>query len=171
MRLVLLILIGFGLLVLAVLLVGLALPKQHRATRERLVAASPDAVFRVITTPAEFPTWRARVREVELLADEAGKPRFREHGRDGVITYVLEEAIPSKRVVSRIDDPSLPFGGTWTFELTPADGGTLLRITEDGEVSNPLFRFMSRFVFGHHAGIETYLADLGRHLAPVASLP
>jgi uncharacterized protein YndB with AHSA1/START domain len=171
MKFALLILGGLGFLVLIVLLVGLALPKQHRATRERMVAASPDAVFRVITTPAEFPSWRTGVSQVELLADEAGKPRFREHGRDGVITYVLEEAIPSQRVVSRIDDPTLPFGGTWTFELTSVDGGTLLRITEDGEVSNPLFRFMSRFVLGHHAGIETYLTDLHHHLAPVASLP
>ncbi len=171
MKLGLLILAGLGLLVLVVVLVGLALPKQHRATRDRMLTASSDAVFQAITTPAEFPTWRTGVRQVELLADAGGKPRFREHGRDGVITYVLDEAIPSQRVVSRIDDPSLPFGGTWTFELTPVGGGTLLRITEDGEVSNPLFRFMSRFVFGHHAGIDRYLADLELHFAPVASVP
>jgi uncharacterized protein YndB with AHSA1/START domain len=162
---------GLGFLVVVVILMGLALPKQHRATRDQMVAASPDAVFQAITSPAELPTWRTGVRQVELLADVAGKPRFREHGRDGVITYVLDEAIPSQRVVSRIDDPSLPFGGTWTFELTPVGGGTMLRITEDGEVSNPLFRFMSRFVFGHHAGIERYLADLDLHVAPVASVP
>jgi hypothetical protein len=68
-------------------------------------------------------------------------------------------------VVSRIADRSLPFGGRWTFELSPAPGGTLLRITEDGEVYNPIFRFVSRFVFGHDRTINGYLEDLERHLA------
>ena len=46
-------------------------------------------------------------------------------------------------------------------------GGTALRITEDGEVYNPLFRFMSQFVFGHHATVDTFLTDLGRKFGSV----
>ena len=61
----------------------------------------------------------------------------------------------------------MPFGGTWTYELTPTAGGTSLRITEDGEVYNPVFRFMSRFVFTHHATIDTYLTDMGKRLGAV----
>ena len=37
-------------------------------------------------------------------------------------------------------------------------------ITEDGEVYHPLYRFMSRFVFGHTTTIDRYLTDLGRKL-------
>jgi hypothetical protein len=60
--------------------------------------------------------------------------------------------------VSRIADPNLPFGGTWTFEITPAPGGARLRITEDGEIYNPLFRFMARFIFGYEGTINGYLS-------------
>ena len=39
-----------------------------------------------------------------------------------------------------------------------------LRITEHGEVYNPLFRFISRVVIGQSRTIETYLRDLGTAL-------
>ena len=45
-------------------------------------------------------------------------------------------------------------------ELIPRGDSTTLRITENGEVYNPVFRFVSRFVFGHSATIEKYLADV-----------
>jgi hypothetical protein len=59
-------------------------------------------------------------------------------------------------------DRGLPFGGTWTFEIAPAGGGgSDLRIREDGQIYNVLFRFMARFFFGYTASIEGYLRDLG----------
>jgi hypothetical protein len=49
----------------------------------------------------------------------------------------------------------------WTLKLEPMDGSTMLRITEQGEVYNPVFRFVSRFVIGQTRTIETYLRNLG----------
>jgi hypothetical protein len=37
----------------------------------------------------------------------------------------------------------------------------LLRITEDGEIYNPIFRFASRFVLGYARTQEEYLQELG----------
>jgi hypothetical protein len=65
-------------------------------------------------------------------------------------------------LVVRIADPKLPFGGTWTYEIAPIPKGSSLRIREDGEVYNPLFRFLSRFVFGHSATIDAYLKSLAK---------
>jgi hypothetical protein len=67
--------------------------------------------------------------------------------------------------VTRIADPDQPFGGTWTFELTRAGAGTRVTITERGEVYNPIFRFLSRFVFGHTATLESCLLALERKWA------
>ena len=36
-----------------------------------------------------------------------------------------------------------------------------MRITEDGEIYNVIFRFVARFFFGYTASIEGYLRDLG----------
>jgi hypothetical protein len=66
--------------------------------------------------------------------------------------------------VSRIADKKLPFGGTWTYELKAADRGTALTIREDGEVYNPVFRFVSRYVFGHYATLDGYLKALETRL-------
>ena len=72
---------------------------------------------------------------------------------------------PPRRLVTRIADEDLPFGGTWTYRLEPDGGGTRVTITEDGEVYNPVFRFVSRFVMGHDATLRTYLDDLEAHMA------
>jgi hypothetical protein len=65
-------------------------------------------------------------------------------------------------LVTRIADPKLPFGGTWTFEIAPDSDGATLRITERGYVTNPFFRFMSRFVFSQTSTMETYLKSLAK---------
>ncbi|MDB4915904.1 MAG: hypothetical protein JWM95_3548, partial [Gemmatimonadetes bacterium] len=122
------------------------------------------AVYASIASPRDFPSWRSKVTSVEMLPPERGLASYREHGGDGSIAYVIDEAVPGHRLVTRIADRSLPFGGTWTYELTPSANGTTLRITENGEVYNVIFRVMSRYVFGHEASIDTYLRDLGRHL-------
>ena len=67
--------------------------------------------------------------------------------------------------MTRIDSKSLPFGGTWTYDVQPAsDGRTKLQITEDGEVYNPIFRFVSRFFIGYEGTLRQYVADVERTL-------
>ena len=145
-------------------LIGWSLPVKHRASREATYAVPPATVYDAITRVEDYPAWRSKVKSVTVMPS-ADKASFRESGGDGDILYVVEQADPPRRVVTRIADDKLPFGGTWTYELAPSGGGTTLRITEDGEVYNPIFRFMSRFVFGHTATIDAYLADLGKKLA------
>ncbi len=38
----------------------------------------------------------------------------------------------------------------------------MVTITENGEIYNPFFRFMARFVFGYTVTMETYLKALGK---------
>ena len=165
-------LIGVGVVVVLIAIVvalGYSLPVKHRAEASATFKATPDAVYALITNVEAFPSWRSGIKSVELQPSTDGRKRFRERSADGAIAYVIESAEPGKRLVTRIDAKSLPFGGTWTYELSPAaDGGTTLRITEDGEIYNPVFRFVSRFFMGYDRTIKTYLADVGKQ---VAALP
>ena len=70
------------------------------------------------------------------------------------MTLETIEASPLSRLVLRIADPDLPFGGKWTYELQPSANGSRVTITEDGEVYNPIFRFMSHVFFSQSASIE-----------------
>ena len=164
MRIALYVVGGLVVLVLIVIAIGYSLPKGHVATREVTVPASAEKVFALIGTPADYPKWRSDVDSVEVLAPEGGKERFRELGDNGPLLMRVDERVPNSRLVTVIADSTLPFGGKWTYELAPSGTGTTLRITEDGEVYNPVFRFMSRFVFGHAATLEKYLADAEKAL-------
>jgi hypothetical protein len=160
LRWILYIVLGLGGAIGLAALVGLALPKGHRASRTATYAAAPAVVFDVVADVA-----RADVQRVELLPDESGKRMFREHGRQGAITYRVEVLTRPTRMVVRIADASLAFGGTWTHELRPApSGGTELTTTEDGEVYNPIFRFMSKFFFSPTATIDGYQRALRARL-------
>jgi len=151
------------LIVLVVVTVGAFLPQQHISTCAARFQQSPDAIWEAITDYGKFPAWRKDVVRVEALPDVNGKPAWREFGRQGgSIPYQVMVMVPPRALVTRIADPKLPFGGTWTYEISsPADGGSLLRITEDGEIYNPIFRFASRFVLGYSRTQEEYLQALG----------
>lgn len=150
--------VGLG---LVVVLVGMMLPVKHEATVSAAIPATPDAVWAVLTDPASYPKWRGDVTAVEILAADSGHVAWREQGKNGAISYVIERAEPPRRLVTRISDKSLPFGGAWEYELTPDGTGSRVRITEHGEVYNPLFRFVSRFIMGHTATVSAYLKALG----------
>ena len=163
LRKALLVLGALVVLLLAVIAFGYALPVAHVATREAQLAAPPDRVFAALDGVEDYPRWRSDVESVEIVA-RTPRLQWRENGDNGTITFELEGRDPPRQMVTRIADRTLPFGGTWTFALQPSGSGTRLTITENGEVYNPLFRVMSRFVFGHTATIEKYLEDLTAYL-------
>ena len=164
-----------GLLVLVAALVcaiGYMLPKSHVASTSARFAAPPDSIWASLTDVAAFPNWRPGLSRVELLPDENGQPGWRELGEHDAVTYRVIEAVPPRRLVTRIADQNLPYGGSWTYDLTPDGSGTRLTITENGEVYNPIFRFVSRFVMGYTSTMEGVLRALGtRHGETVAPEP
>ena len=162
MKWVLIVVISLVALVLAVWVIGSLLPKGHTVARTLRLKQSPEAVWAAITDSQAMPAWRPNVVKVERLADQNGHAVWRETYKDGQsLPLEMVELQPPKRLVARIADPTLPFGGAWTYEITPAEGGCTITITERGEVYNPVFRLVSRFM--NQAGrIETYLTDLAR---------
>jgi hypothetical protein len=151
--------VGLVMVIATVLLVGSSLPVKHEVTREATYRATPAQLFALIRNVNDYPSWQRSVSKVEMLPDVDGKQRMRETNSGQAITYELSDIVPNQRMVSRIVDAKLPFGGSWTYELIPgqAADATTLRITENGEVYNPVYRFVSRFVMGHSATIDKYL--------------
>lgn len=159
----LLILLGLlALLIAAVLAVGAMLPKDHVASRMARYTQPPEKIWEAITDTGAMPAWRSGLKSIERLPDRDAKPAWIEKSDTGDLPLEVTEWHPPQHMVTRIADPNLPFGGTWTFEIAPDGEGATLRITERGEIYNLFFRFMARFVFGYTSGIETYLNDLGR---------
>jgi uncharacterized protein YndB with AHSA1/START domain len=157
------ILLGLAVIVaiaVVVVVVGALLPRDHRASRTLRVRRAPADVWALITDVGAFTTWRPDLKRVERRPDVNGRAAWVEDAGGMSIPLETIESRPTERLVLRIADPKLPFGGTWTYIVKAAPEGSTLTITEDGFVSNPIFRFMSRFVFGHHATIDTYLKNV-----------
>ena len=153
-------------IVLLVVVIGALLPRQHTVSRQAVYHQPPEQIWQAITDYQKFPEWRKTVLRVEPFPSANGYPAWTEFSaHDMKIPLQVTESVPPHRLVTRIADPKLPWGGTWTTEIEPAGSGTgftAVRITENGEVGNPVFRFMARFVFGYTATIDAYLIALGQ---------
>lgn len=161
--------IGIVLLALAGMVAGIATvgwltPLQHRAAGRVTVAAPPERVWEILTDVTAAPRWRSGLQRVEVLSAPGEALVFREYGDAGEMSLEVIAATPPAQLVTRILDEDLGFGGTWTFELRAAPGGTVVEIREDGTIDSLLFRGMTRLFFSHTATIEAYLRDLAAHL-------
>ena len=167
MKLLIFIVVGIvgGVLVLAgvMALIGSMLPKAHVASRSILLHRPAQDVYAVVRDFGSAPKWRADVKRMEVEAPQGGPVYFREEGKHGTVNYELVEDVPGQRMVTRIRDTNLGYSGQWTYSFTPENGGTRVTIREDGEVSNVLFRFMSRYVFGQTSTIDSYLISLAKN--------
>lgn len=160
-------LIGLGILVAAIVLVwviGMLLPKGHVATRSAKFKVPRERVWELLADFAGQPSWRKNLKGVERAADQNGHEVWVEvNSRGERMPYETLEAVAPVKLVRKIADPTLPFGGTWTWEMLEENGGTRLRITERGEVYNPIFRIVSQFMDMRRT-IDGYLGDLGAKL-------
>ena len=145
-----------------VALIGLQLPPQHVVSRTRRYPVSIDAVWDVISDVLGAAAWRSDLKAVEPVDLD----HWREVSTSGrSILYERVEAHAPARLVVRIADPDLPFSGSWTFEISE-DGSDAawLTISENGTVRNPVFRFLSRYLFSQTKSLDTYLDSLEKRL-------
>ena len=133
---------GLVVLVAGIAAIGSMLPRNHKASRTLRLKRSPAEVWPVV-----------------IQATEASD----------VPVDVLERH-PPHRLVTRVTEKEKNFGGTWTIAIAPTPSGADVTITEDGWVANPIFRFVSRFVIGHHATMDALLKQVAKTLSEPAAL-
>ena len=122
------------LLIALVAAIGAMLPRNHTASR----------TLRVRRPPQE--AWTA-IMQAMSASD---------------VPVDIVDSDPPRKLVSKVKETEKMFGGTWTAAIAPVDGGSTLTITEDGWVANPIFRFVSRFVTGHHATMDGMLKQVAK---------
>src|SRR5262249_1785093 len=127
---------SLGLLIAIVAVIGSTLPRTHVASRTLTITRAPQDVWPVLAR----------------LMSESSDP-----------VDILEND-PPRRLVSKVKDTEKMFGGTWTVTAAAASAGYTITIVEDGWVGNPIFRFVSRYVIGHHATIDGVLKGVAKAL-------
>ncbi|MFF2044308.1 SRPBCC domain-containing protein [Kitasatospora sp. NPDC058170] len=144
---------------------GRRLPVEHVTEGGLDLAQPPGAVWDVLTDIDLYPAWRPGLSQVERLPAAGGRVRWREYDRHGHTTYEVVESEAPHRLVTGIADQDLPYGGTWTYTLTPAGEGCTLTVTERGEVYRPVYRAVSHYVLGEDSSVHRYLGALAHRLA------
>jgi uncharacterized protein YndB with AHSA1/START domain len=142
MKWIAIVVVGLAMLVAAIAVVGSMLPRAHSASRTLRVRRPAADVWPVITETAV-----ASSVPVDVLEND-----------------------PPHRLVTRVTAAERNFGGTWTIVLKPNAEGSDVTITEDGWVANPIFRFVSRYVMGHHATMDALLTSVAKTLGEDARL-
>jgi hypothetical protein len=151
-------------------LIGSRLPLGHEVRRTLKTDLPPDELWAIITDYAGQTAWRPELRRVEKLEDRGGHPVWREHlSRGWTITLETVEEDRPRRLARKMVDTS-GFGGRWVYEIRPLDGGSEIIVTEQGEVYNPVFRFLCRFM-NTAATVESYLKALGARVRDLQSTP
>lgn len=141
--------------------------------REIRVHASPDVVFEVITSPEHLKEWWPDEAVIEPVPGAVGELVFGDRSSPDVqvpkVTVV--EADPPRlfsfRWVYPEDEAAAPDNSLLvTFTLEPADGGTLVRMTETG------FRekgweaaVLEQHYADHSQGWDHFIPRLGTYVA------
>jgi hypothetical protein len=150
MRWVMYALAGLLGLVLLVAIVGLTRPRGHVARTQAEYAKPPGEVWQVISDFQHWNEWNPEIEAVEALPDRNGHRAVNVKSSWGTAQTEFTVWEPVSKLRSDMNAGS--FSGSWTYELKPtANGGTLLTVTEAGEVGNPLYRTMMLF----HDNYET----------------
>jgi uncharacterized protein YndB with AHSA1/START domain len=155
------VLAGLLALVAVVGLIGVMLPRDHRATSHIMLQTSPAEVWPAVRNlDALLGSWKD-LESAGRVADQNGKEVWQQKAGGFEMKLIIEEATPPSYLVTRIDaPPDAAFGGTWTYQLTPEGTGTRVTITEAGYVSNPIFRVMMK-AMGTHRSLDGFLTGLG----------
>ena len=144
--------------------IGLFMSKKHIASRRVKFSRTPEEVWNIVAGFEEFPSWRSDVKSVRREPDRNAHQVWTEVRGQGDMTYEVIAFDPPSKMIARIVGDNLPFGGQWVYEISPEENGCSLKITEEGEIYNPIFRTIARLFLGYHATMDSYLKDLGTKL-------
>jgi hypothetical protein len=161
----------FGVLILVLLIVagvgiyvdGTRLPVNHTVSVTGVVPAPQDKVFSLITNVKKGHEWRPAVKSVTVLDPDQGRDHWVEHlGHGQFMTFLATNTIPPVRRDVLLDEPSASYGGTWTYELAPGPtpSSTTLRITENGFIRPPVYRFVMAHIMGPTRNLDEYMKDI-----------
>jgi uncharacterized protein YndB with AHSA1/START domain len=163
MKWLLIVMGGLAALFVVMALVGLFVAREHRATSTISLRQPPDSVWKVVRDLGNGPAWWTELKSAQRLPDRDGHEVWRQKLSGFDVPIIVLESSPPSKLVTQIDPTAGgAFGGTWTYELTPDSGGTRISVTEAGWIGNPIFRFLSRFIFGYYGSLDGYLTALGR---------
>lgn len=143
--------------------------------REIHVEASPEVVFEVVTRPEHLKEWWPDDARGEPVPGAPGELVFRdpETGTSQIAEFTVVEVDAPRRFSFRwcfTGEARTGASLLVTFDLTPAGGGTTVRMTETGfrEVNRELAAMEEQYL-DHVHGWDRFIPRLGEYVGRLAS--
>jgi uncharacterized protein YndB with AHSA1/START domain len=146
--------------------------------RQIHIDASPEIVFEVVSRPEHLRAWWPDEARYEPVAGSAGEIDFGDPAAGGkTVGFTVVDVLPPRTFSFRWTHPAgqVADGGNSllvTFDLSPADGGTLLTMTETGfreqgwEVA-----VLEQQYLDHVSGWDHFLPRLAPYVATLVPRP
>ena len=164
----------FRIILILVVLVGaaylyaLSIPVHQTHTRMTTLKQTPEAVFALLTDLPNFPKWNSNMTKIEMLPPINGKEATRQTFKGNMqMTIITSESTPPKHLVRSMGDIGGPFEGSWTYEITPAGGGSEIVLTEQSTTNSAFFRLMAK-LFGQTKYMDEHLEDMAKSFGEIA---
>lgn len=163
MKWILIILGSLVALALLMAVIGMLLPREHKATSEIVLRQPPDSVWSVVRDPSALQGVWPDLKRARRLEDPTGREVWEEDVSGFPMRLVItSETRPSELITTIDGPPDAAFGGRWIYRIVPTpEGGSRVSVTEDGWIRNPFFRVMAN-VTGLNRTLDGYLRALGR---------
>ena len=105
--------------------------------REIYIAASPEVVFEVVSSPTHLKEWWPDDASYDPTPGSSGEIVFGDRDAGGAVSFTVVDVRPPRTFSFRWTHPAGEVAAEGnsllvTFELTPSGGGTLLKMTETG---------------------------------------
>ncbi len=166
-------LLMFG--VVAIYAYGRAQPERVEVAVRAELGSPPGEVWALLSDPARRPEWRPHIDRIGRIADDAeGHEVWRELDPSGDrFDFAVIERQPPRRVVlevASVDQIGMEGRWTWVVEGDPEGPGSVVLLTEQTAIANPLWRGLNRLSRDPFLTVETEMGLLAAHLGVPADL-
>ncbi|MDT8448251.1 MAG: SRPBCC family protein [bacterium] len=145
---------------------GGQLPESHRTQLTFRFDAPIERVWAVLSDFEGQPAWRSGLTGVNQAA-----PGLWVEDYQGTLMAMQTTALESPHLLERrIADPDQPFQGFWRYQLSADGEGTLLTLSEEASIHNPLYRFLAHGMSDFEQTLRGLVADLEGPLGPAVEV-
>lgn len=146
------------LLVLLPVLIGLLISPYQQVTRVELIKAPADEVWNALADLPQQTQWRADLKSMQTLDDDAGLRWVEQSGDGNAITLRKLKEIPRKELL--LDMQQNGSKRTRQACLNAVPGGTRVTFTEMLETRTPLGRIKTRINGGPDRHLDHFIQQL-----------
>jgi|GEM_PF-1686692 len=138
---------------------------HYNGTETKVIKATPEQVWNVLSNVERYSGSRHEVKRVEVLSrDENGVKSWKEHTNlHGAMTYQALEEIPNEKMVIQMVKSDFGLSGIWTFTLKEENGETVVSLHEDSDAKGLLMRSILN-ALGRNANQKLLLMTLEKEV-------